>query len=301
MERIMDISYDWYKVFYYVAKYGNFSHAAKVLMNNQPNLTRTVKNLEAALGCPLFLRTNRGVFLTPEGKILYERIKVAVENIKEGETRLSESRDMTNGSVFIAASEVALRCFLLPVLKQYRQQYPGIRLRISNHSTPQALSEIVGGNADIAVVTTPTETYSSLEEIRIKPLREIAVRSSDFRIPEGRKLSLAELASFPMISLGHGTKSYAFYSEFFAEHGLNYRAETEAATSDQIIPMVKAGLGIGFLPKEMIEGEDDIKEIRLEEKIPERFVCLVKRREQPLSVAAREMVRMITENAEKGL
>lgn len=297
----MDISYDWYKVFYYVAKYGNFSHAAKVLMNNQPNLTRTVKNLESALGCPLFLRTNRGVFLTPEGKILYDRIKAAVENIKEGEARLSESRDMTKGSVFIAASEVALRCFLLPVLKQYRQKYPGIRLRISNHSTPQALSELVGGNADIAVVTTPVETYSSLEEIKIKTLREVAVCSSTFPFPNGRRLSLSELATFPMVSLGHGTKSYAFYSEFFAEHGLNYRAETEAATSDQILPMVKADLGVGFLPEDMITGEEGIREIPLEEEIPERFVCLVKRREQPLSVAAREMVRMIAENAENGL
>lgn len=297
----MDISYDWYKVFYYVAKYGNFSHAAKVLMNNQPNLTRTVKNLESALGCPLFLRTNRGVFLTPEGKILYDRIKAAVENIKEGEARLSESRDMTKGSIFIAASEVALRCFLLPVLKQYRQKYPGIRLRISNHSTPQALSELVGGNADIAVVTTPVETYSSLEEIKIKTLREVAVCSSTFPIPNGRRLSLSELATFPMVSLGHGTKSYAFYSEFFAEHGLNYRAETEAATSDQILPMVKADLGVGFLPEDMITGEEGIRKIPLEEEISERFVCLVKRREQPLSVAAREMVRMIAENAENGL
>ena len=66
----MDVSYDYYRIFYYVAKCGNLSQAAKQLLNNQPNLTRSIKNLEAALGCTLFSRTNRGVRLTPEGEQL---------------------------------------------------------------------------------------------------------------------------------------------------------------------------------------------------------------------------------------
>ena len=57
----MYISYDYYRVFYYVAKYGNVSQAAKLLLNSQPNLTRTIRNLESELGCPLFSRTNRGM------------------------------------------------------------------------------------------------------------------------------------------------------------------------------------------------------------------------------------------------
>ena len=43
----MYISYDYYRVFYYVARYGNVSKAAKLLLSNQPNLTRTIKKLEA--------------------------------------------------------------------------------------------------------------------------------------------------------------------------------------------------------------------------------------------------------------
>lgn len=50
----MNINYDYYRIFYFVAKYGNISQAAKLLLNNQPNLTRTIKNLESELGCPLF-------------------------------------------------------------------------------------------------------------------------------------------------------------------------------------------------------------------------------------------------------
>ena len=89
----MNINYDYYRIFYFVAKYGNISQAAKLLLNNQPNLTRTIKNLESELGCPLFSRTNRGMRLTPEGQKLYEHIKVAIEHIEAGEEAITESKN----------------------------------------------------------------------------------------------------------------------------------------------------------------------------------------------------------------
>ena len=60
----MSVSYEYYKVFYYVARYQSISKAAKVLCNSQPNITRTIRKLEAELGCELFHRTPRGVTLT---------------------------------------------------------------------------------------------------------------------------------------------------------------------------------------------------------------------------------------------
>ena len=51
----MSVSYDYYRIFYYVAKYGSFTRAASILMNSQPNITRTIANLEKELDCRLFL------------------------------------------------------------------------------------------------------------------------------------------------------------------------------------------------------------------------------------------------------
>ena len=76
----MYVSYDYYRVFYFVAKYENISQAAKLLLNNQPNITRTIKNLESALGCTLFVRNRHGVKLTPEGERLYSHVKIAFEH-----------------------------------------------------------------------------------------------------------------------------------------------------------------------------------------------------------------------------
>ena len=291
----MYIAYDYYRIFYYVAKYGNVTQAARVLLNNQPNLTRAVKTLESELGCPLFIRSNRGMKLTPEGEQLLRHIRIAIENIEAGEAEIIESRNLERGSVFVAASEVALHCVLLPVLKKYRSLYPGIKLKISNHSTPQAIDAIKNGFADIAVVTTPTLPSAMLEEITVRKFREVAVCSSAFSELWGRKVSFEELLSYPLISLGTQTKSYELYSEFFAGEGLRYQPETEAATADQIVPMVKADLGIGFVPEEFLEGIEGVSVIETENPLPEREIRVVKRCEQPLGIAAKEMEKLILE------
>lgn len=289
----MYISYDYYRVFYYVAKYGNVSQAAKLLLNNQPNLTRTIRNLESELGCPLFSRTNRGMKLAPEGERLYAHVRIAFEHIEAGEAELTEARNLQTGTIYIAASEVALRCLLLPVLKQYRLLYPGVHIRISNHSTPQAIAALKDGAADIAVVTTPTVRSASLVETVIRPIQEAAVCSSAFPALTDRPVALSELLDYPIISLGPDTKSFAFYSDFFTGHSLPFHPAIEAFTADQILPMVEADLGVGFVPNEFLESESRVCRIDLKEQIPERQVVLIKRKGQPLSVAARKLEHMI--------
>lgn len=289
----MYISYDHYRIFYYVAKYQNISQAAKLLLNNQPNLTRAIKNLEGKLGCPLFVRTNHGVKLTPEGERLYAHIQIAIENIESGEAEIIESRNLEKGQVFVAASEVALHCVLLPALKKYRTLYPGIKLQISNHSTPQAIEAIKNGIADIAVVTTPTLESAMTDERTVRKFREVAVCSHAFSELTGRKVGFDELLSYPMISLGTQTKSFELYSGFFASEGLVYQPETEAATADQILPMVKANLGIGFVPEDFLTGVEGVLVIETEKPLPEREIRVVKRREQALSIAAKELERLM--------
>ena len=61
----MNINYEYYRIFYHVAKYKNLTQAAEALRSNQPNVSRTIKLMEHEFGCNLIVRSNRGVSLTP--------------------------------------------------------------------------------------------------------------------------------------------------------------------------------------------------------------------------------------------
>lgn len=295
----MSISYEYYRIFYYVTKYRNFTQAAAALMSNQPNVTRTIKNLENELGCTLFIRSNRGVKLTPEGEKLYAHIRIAVEQIEMGEELLSMDRTLQSGIISIGASEVALRCFLLPVLNEYHRLYPGVRLRISNQPTPEPVSALRNGSVDIAVVTTPTGDMRSLKAQNVREYREVAVCGAAFLELTKKTIAMSELSDYSIISLGKQTKTYDYYCEWFAKKGLPFAPDIEVATADQILPMVKNNLGIGFVPEDFFKDEDNgnIFPLHLKEELPSRSVCYIKRKDQSLSIAAREFERMIMEHS----
>ena len=81
----MAANFEYYKIFYYVAKYQNFTLAAKALLSSQPSVSRCMQALETELGCRLFIRTKRGVSLTAEGEQLYQYVAPACEQIFKGE------------------------------------------------------------------------------------------------------------------------------------------------------------------------------------------------------------------------
>ena len=292
----MDISLDAYRVFYYVAQYRSFTKAADMLYSNQPNVTRTIKKLEHALSCTLFVRSSRGVQLTPEGEELLAHLAPAIEQIQAGEDAVRLHTSLKGGVISIGASEIALHHVLLPVLQEYRRLYPQVRLRIYNSSTPQAVSALRERMVDLSMVTTPLDSCDSLIMKKLVTFRDVPICGPAYsgHLPE--PLNLEDLMSYPLISLGKGTATYELYHGFFHSHGLSLSPDIEAATSDQIIPMVRADLGIGFVPEHTAReaaADGSIQILNLQQPLPERSICLLKRKDFPLSIASRELERML--------
>lgn len=285
----MNISYDHYRIFYFVANCKNITQAAKALYLSQPNVTRTIRLLEQELGCALFLRSRRGVTLTPEGELLLRHVAPAVEHLEAAQRELTLEQELRQGFVSIGASEAALRCLLLPVLKSFRQRYPGIRVRVSNHSTPQALRSLEEGLVDLAVVTTPLDLPAGMEQTPLRQIREVPICAGSYAAALRGPVTLADLSRYPLISLGRETMTYRLYSQWFSRHGLPYHPEVEAATADQILPMVKNYLGVGFVPEEFLKDDTDsrsLTRLELTEPVPGREICLVKRSDRVLPIAA---------------
>ena len=141
----MNVNYEYYRLFYYVCKYHSITRAANVLRMSQPNVTRALNRLEEQLGCKLLVRSTRGVTMTPEGEVLFAHVEIAQEQLQAGESELAGITALESGALTISASETALNVFLLDKLREFHRRYPGVRLRIANHSTPQAIRALGRG------------------------------------------------------------------------------------------------------------------------------------------------------------
>lgn len=292
----MPASFDYYRIFYYVAKYKNFTRAASVLLSSQPSVTRSMQNLESELGCRLFIRSRRGVTLTPEGETLYRYVAPAYERILRGEEELGMSLGLHGGSVSVSATETALHCLLLDKLALYQKEYPDVKLRISNGVTAQVLSNLKEGRTDIAVVPTPLQIEKPYTAVPLRAVKTILVGGPRFFGLCRRKNSLKSLKKYPLAGLPNATMSHQFYEDFFAEQGLTLHYDIELASADLLLPVATHNLGLAFMPEEMAAqalSEKRVCSIPLKEEIPQRHICLVRDPARPLGAAARCLVEML--------
>ena len=294
----MEIHYDYYRIFYHVARCGSFSRAAQRLGANQPNITRSMNRLEKQLGCRLFRRSVRGVELTAEGERLMTHVSIAYRHLRAAELELKEEMKIHRETLTIGASETALHLFLLDQLQWFRKTYPDVKIHISNHSTPQALEALQQDKVDFAVVTTPTNAQLPLRETPVLAFQEILVGGVQFQHLSRQKISWDDLKRYPLVSLGQNTMTWSFYQRIFAAHGIAFQPDTQAETVDQILPLVQHNLGIGFLPEALAREallQGKVFEIPLEEAVPKRHVCIVKNDQKALSAGAETFVSLLCE------
>lgn len=275
----MAVNYEYYRCFYYVAKYRNLTQAAAAMNSSQPNMTRVIHNLEHDLGCRLLIRSNRGVALTEEGARLYQHVAAAFEELRLGEEELIRSGGIQEGTLHIGTSETALHILLLKVLWEFHQAYPGVRLKIRNFTTPQAINALSRGEIDLAVTTTPVGPLRPyLKRMDLKSFQDILIGGRQFAELAKQPLQLADLSRYPLISLARDTRTFAFYSQIYMSHDLELDPDIEVATTDLILPMVKNGLGLGFLPQAFAEEaleSGSVVQLRLLDPIPGRHICMV--------------------------
>ncbi len=293
---------EYYKVFYYVAKYRSLTLAAEHLAISQPAVSQAVKLLENGVGTQLFIRTSRGVRLTAEGEILARYVSKGYEQIELGEKKLAQMLDLEIGELRIGASDMTLRFYLLPYLEQFHEQYPGIKVTVSNAPTPETLDSLLEGKIDFGVVSTPFESAPGIEAARVKEIEDIFIGGLKFRSYKNRMLDLQELENLPIISLEKKTSTRKFMDAFLEENGVALHSEFELATSDMIVQFTLRNMGIGCVMREFAEEyleAGKLFALRFNKIIPKRHFCIVTDGKNPLSAAGRKLLDLISASDEE--
>ncbi len=292
----MDINFEYYKIFYYVAKYENMTKAAAALGRNQPNVTRVMKLLESQLGCRLFIRGARGITLTEEGERLYSHVEAAYRHLINAQEEIGGSKDFACGAVEIGTTETALHLFLLEALHSFRQKYPKVKIKIHNHTTPETIRQLVGGSLDFAVITTPFELPSEISGTIILDFEEILVGGMQYQDLCGTFLQLEDIKKYPWIGLGRGSATYELYKNFFIEHGVDFEPDMEVETSDLMLPLIENNFGIGFVPKEIalpLLKEKNLVQIPINFDLPARSIQIVSDHGRGKNAAADTLYRYL--------
>lgn len=289
IEKGFSANLEYYKVFYYAAKYGSLTAAAQQLFLTQPSVTKSIQRLEEQLSCTLFVRTKRGVLLTPEGKALWARVEPACHLLLSAEQELDALRLLEGGSLSIASTEMSFKAYVLPALEQFTADHPNVKIKFHNALTDTTLEMLRTGIIDLAILHTPFEMDENMALRTIDVIQECFVAGPRYAYLSQQKNHLADLKDCPFVSMPEGSSTKMYVSALFQKYGLEFEPDIEVTTIELAIQAVERNFGIGTFPRTVVNdhvAQGLLFRVPLVEEPLERGAFAITNKRMPLSITA---------------
>lgn len=292
----MDINYELYKVFYYVATTLSFSEASKQLYISQSAVSQAIKALERRLEQPLFIRSTKRVQLTPEGEILLRHVEPAMSLIKRGESQLMENASL-GSQIRIGASDTICRYFLIPYLEKFHSEFPNVHIKVTNQTSPKCIELLENGQVDLILINYPNSHLGKPYTLKkIAKFQDRFIANNSFQELQGEKVSFQTLLNYPLLMLEKNSTTSEFLHNLFQQHQLDLIPEIELSSNDLLIDLARIGLGIAFVPDYCFpNGSNDMFFIETEDELPERNLAIVYNDQIPLSKVTLEFLNYFNE------
>lgn len=138
------------EVFVRVVEYGNFSAAARALHLTPSAISKLISRLEDRLGVSLVVRSTRGLQLTREGEVFYDRAQKIVADIEQSERMVTHASDDSGGILCVNSNIPFAQHYLLPIVPEFLAAYPGIVLNLVQSDLTV---DLINERADVAIRT----------------------------------------------------------------------------------------------------------------------------------------------------
>ena len=288
----MNIDLELYRVFFVVAKHKHMTKASEELHISQPAISQSIKKLEEQLGGTLFLRSNKGMELTEEGKMFYEYVKGALELINNAENEFTSFKNLDKGEIKIGCSTTLTKLVLLDALKRFHPNYPNININITNDLTSNLINDLKLGKLDFVIFNESTIKESNLNLQKIKELKQGFVYNPLFYKDEVE--SFEDLNNYPLILQKEESNSRKLLDYIALNNNVKLIPKMEVVSQELITEFTNIGLGIGFVIIDLAKRNfNDLEELKLNKKIPNINVYLATNKSISLTFASKTFIKYI--------
>lgn len=288
----MNIDLELYKVFYIVAKNKHMTKASEELHISQPAISQSIKKLEDQLGGTLFLRSNKGMELTEEGKMFYEYVKGALELINNAENEFTSFKDLTKGKIKIGCSTTLTKLILMNALKEFHKEYPNININITNNLTSNLINDLKLGKLDFVIFNESNIKETNLHLEKIKELKQGFVYNPEFYNDEVNNFE--ELNKLPLILQKEESNSRKLLDYIALQNGVKLIPKMEVVSQELITEFVNIGLGIGFAIIDLVtRNYKNLKELKINRKVPNINIYLATNKSVSLTFASKMFIKYL--------
>lgn len=290
----MNVNLELYRIFYVVAKNKHMTKASKELCISQPAISQSIKKLEDQLGGILFIRSNKGMELTEEGKMFYEYVKGSLELIKTAENNFTHFKDLSQGEIKVGISTSLTKVILLDSLKKFHEDYPNIKINIKNELTKNLLSDLQNGKLDFVIFNESNIKESNVKLNELKKLKQSFIYNNKYYNFSNKIYSLNELNSLPLILQNKESNSRQYLDSFMAQNNVFLKPYLEVVSQELLIEFTNVGLGVGFSITDLaLRNNSELRELMVDKNIPDVTVYIATNKSSNLPFASSKFLEYI--------
>jgi DNA-binding transcriptional LysR family regulator len=280
------------RYFLAVARTLNFTRAAEECNVAQPSLTRAIKLLEGELGGDLFRRERPRAMLTSLGERMYPLLKQCYDAAQSARSLAAMINDGEVGALKLAVSSSIELGLIMSHVNELRKAVNEIELKILRGTGPQLVEYMKSGEAELAIAASIGDAWDRLDTWKLfdEPFDMIFSRSH--RLANHEKISLDDLKPERFLLRSHCEKC-ADLAELLRARGLNADHRHEVSSDQDLLALLEANIGIGFLPR-TVNAPASLVRISVDEIELQRAVCLygvAGRQRTPIAATFMKMLR----------
>ena len=241
------------QTFIEVAREKSVSRAAERLYVTQPAVSMQIKQLEAAIGLPLFEQMGKKIYLTEAGRELYPYSRHIAQQLEEIEAVFNRLKGLEQGKLKLSVVNTA-NYFTPQLLAQFCQQHPSIQISLHVANRDAVLKQLDENSTDLAIMGQPPEGHD-LTAKRFKNNLLVVIAAPSHPLAQQSSVKFSQLAdeAFLLREPGSGTRSAM--ERLFAKHRIQPSIRMEMETNEAIKQAVQAGMGLGMLSLDSLELE----------------------------------------------
>jgi len=237
--------------FVVVAQTGNVTKAAKQLYTTPPAVSAHLKSLEDELNTQLFMRSSKGMTLTDKGRILLPKAEKTLSSALDFVNHAASQQNELIGSIRLGINQPSNLLSLDRTLKELAKLAPGIDTEIVYGSSGDLIEKLIKDQLDITYAY--GEIPNELVARSIKTQELIVVAPNKFNL--NKDSDKPDLQGLPWIDVGINCPFTSLTKKYF---GKNIEIVTSAADDATRLSLVKAGLGLSFIEKDIAQSIENI-------------------------------------------
>ncbi|MDB6054242.1 MAG: LysR family transcriptional regulator [Verrucomicrobiales bacterium] len=249
------------RVYIALARTMNMSRAAVELHMTTSGVSHCLKALESDLGCRLFDRSSRKFQFSQVGREFLAEAEQILDQMKSVRGKVRAWNDWREGQLFIGTNGTACQFLLPPVLREFRESFPGFTIKIEQCTSKQAIAMLLENKLDLALLTEPAEhspqiAFNQIGEddlhFIVHPLHPWAVK---------RRVQREDIPNWKLILPERGGNTYALIESYFRTENITIQPFIEIANEQAIKEFARLNMGVGILPRWMVA--EDIEQGKL--------------------------------------